>query len=163
MATRTLTAQEERFAQAVASGLNQSDAYRQAYNCPNSSPETIWQNASHLAAKVAPRIAVLRDHDAQVLAQKRAWDKERFIDEAESNLSQSRELNQMAPANGALAMIGKATGIIQDQLVTPETALGAIIKMAQALTEAQLRGLAAGKTVEAESWHLGTSEEEQGP
>jgi hypothetical protein len=36
--------------------------------------------------------------------------------EAEINLFQSRELKQMAPANGSLQMIGKVTGILVDKV-----------------------------------------------
>ena len=43
------------------------------------------------------------------------WTKERFIKEAETNLIQSRESNQMNPANTSLQLIGKVTGILEDK------------------------------------------------
>ena len=59
-----LTAKQEAFARAIAlEGLNQSDAYRLAYNlAPDSLPDSTWQGASHLAAdvKVRARIAELK-------------------------------------------------------------------------------------------------------
>ena len=57
-----LTPKMERFAQLIAlEGLSQSEAYRHAYNVsPDSDPATTWQNASHMATKVKPRIAELR-------------------------------------------------------------------------------------------------------
>lgn len=59
----SLTSQQEAFAQAVASGKSQSDAYRSAY--PKSlkwKPDTVWQSASRLMAcdKVSARVEVLR-------------------------------------------------------------------------------------------------------
>lgn len=58
-----LTHNQELFAQKVAEGLNQSDAYRFSYPASkNHSDKTVWENASKLAAnaKVAPRIRELR-------------------------------------------------------------------------------------------------------
>lgn len=59
-----LTPKREAFAQAVASGKNQSDAYRMAYRVRESTkPETINQAASRLMAKgnIAARVAELRE------------------------------------------------------------------------------------------------------
>ena len=138
----TLTAQMEGFSQDMAAGeLGQADCYRAHYDCSNMLPATVDQCASRLAngRKIAARIQFLRDQDAQKLAEIRVWDKARFIDEAESNLKQSRELDQMAPANGALTMIGKATGIIQET-VTPSqtTAVQIILKVAEKFTLVEL-------------------------
>tara|TARA_R100000656_G_scaffold98052_1_gene71139 strand:+ start:246 stop:551 length:306 start_codon:yes stop_codon:yes gene_type:complete len=44
-----------------------------------------------------------------------AWTKERFIKEAEANLIQSRDLNQMNPANTSLQLIGRVTQILEDK------------------------------------------------
>jgi len=46
------------------------------------------------------------------LAEKRAWDVDRLVDEAEENLNKARVLHQMGSANGALEFIGKATGLV---------------------------------------------------
>ena len=59
---RNLTPKQEKFAQLVASGVNHSDAYRQAYSPPNSAPSAIQANAYKLAVKhtqVAQRIVDL--------------------------------------------------------------------------------------------------------
>ena len=62
--TVPLTAKQERFARLVAlEGLNQSEAYRQAYNVsPDTLADTVCENASHLASNtnVAPRIQELK-------------------------------------------------------------------------------------------------------
>ncbi len=58
-----LTAKQEAFAQAVASGLNQSDAYRKAFNPKkNIKLDTVNQMASRVMAniKVASRVVELR-------------------------------------------------------------------------------------------------------
>lgn len=59
----SLTPKQELFAQAVASGKSQSDAYRAAYKVgANTKPETVNQAASRIMAdsNVAARVAELR-------------------------------------------------------------------------------------------------------
>lgn len=57
-----LTSKQERFAQLVAAGESQSDAYRATYNCQNTLDKTIHESASRAAAdpKIAARIKELR-------------------------------------------------------------------------------------------------------
>jgi len=57
-----LTAKQERFAQLVASGYTQADAYRGAYDCGRMSGKTISECASRLAQdrKVTAMVRVLR-------------------------------------------------------------------------------------------------------
>lgn len=43
-----LTAKKERFARLIAGGAKQVDAYREAYNCENSSTTTVRRNANRL-------------------------------------------------------------------------------------------------------------------
>ena len=70
----TLTAKQENFCQAIASGMNQSDAYRSAYDAGNMKPESINVNASKLCAdaKVALRVTELKDE----IAAKALWTRE---------------------------------------------------------------------------------------
>lgn len=59
----SLTPKQERFAQEVASGKSQADAYRAAFNVkPTTKPESVQVNASKLMAdaKVAQRVAEIR-------------------------------------------------------------------------------------------------------
>ena len=73
----TLTAKQEAFCQAIANGLNQSDAYRSAYNAGKMKDNSINVNASKVAAdaKVSLRIKELRDE----LASKSLWTRDHSI------------------------------------------------------------------------------------
>ena len=73
----TLTAKQEAFAQAIADGKNQSDAYRSAYNAGKMKDTSINVNASKIAAdaKVALRVASLREE----LANKSLWTREQSV------------------------------------------------------------------------------------
>lgn len=64
-----LTPKQERFAQCVADGMTQADAYRTAYDCaPTTKPESIQQVASQLMSdlKVSSRVQQLRDQLAEL-------------------------------------------------------------------------------------------------
>lgn len=67
----TLTAKQEQFAQGIAAGLNQSDAYRAAYDASKTKPEVVSVKASQLMAdgKVTVRVAELQ----AALADKQLW------------------------------------------------------------------------------------------
>ena len=69
-----LTAKQEAFAQAVSGGMNQSDAYRSAYDAGNMKPDVVNVKASQLAANgnVSVRIAELK----AALASKALWSRE---------------------------------------------------------------------------------------
>lgn len=70
-----LTSKQESFAQAVASGMSQAEAYRTHYDVdPDCKPETIWVNASQLMAdtNVSQRVAFLKDE----IAAKALWTRE---------------------------------------------------------------------------------------
>ena len=113
-----LTAKQEHFAQLVASGLKQGDAYRQAYNVSSTTlPDTVYENASHLASdtNVAPRIQELKAAAQATVAASQAWNLDRLVTEAETNLNLSRIHKQLGSANGALELIGRATGILSDK------------------------------------------------
>ena len=141
MSTQTLTAKQDGFCQSMVDGLSQTEAYRANYNASGMLPETVNNNAYRLAQRddIGTRITELKAAvDAQI-TDKRVWDKSRFIDEAQINLTLARGLEQIAPANSALSLIGKATGILVDQPVTTDTALDAILKIAGAMSEQALR------------------------
>ena len=72
-----MTPKQEAFAQAVAAGKNQADAYRHAYNAANSKPETIYSKASVVMAdgKVTARVAELRAE----LSKKQLWTREMSV------------------------------------------------------------------------------------
>lgn len=52
---------DEKFAQLVAKGMSQSDAYREVYATGKTSDETVWGKASAKAGKVRVRIEELRE------------------------------------------------------------------------------------------------------
>jgi hypothetical protein len=98
-----LTPKREAFAQAIANGKNQSDAYRAAYACENWKPDSIWNKASALMrdARVLARIAELKS----ALAEKALWTREDSVnalrrvledpDKASDIVQAVKELNAM--------------------------------------------------------------------
>lgn len=68
-----LTAKQEAFAQAIADGMTQADAYRAAYSTGKMTDKTVWEKASALMAdgKVRARVASLREALAQTLLWRR--------------------------------------------------------------------------------------------
>jgi hypothetical protein len=71
----SLTAKQEAFAQAVASGMSQAEAYRTNYDVdPYCKPETVWEEASRVAndRNVSARVTFLKDE----IAAKALWTRE---------------------------------------------------------------------------------------
>ena len=109
---------QEKFSRLIAlDNLSISEAYKQSYNCENMKQDSIYQLSCRLSkqVKIRSRIEQLRESVTDKLISDLAWTKERFIKEAETNLIQSRESNQMNPANTSLQLIGKVTGILEDK------------------------------------------------
>lgn len=105
----SLTAKQERFAQEVASGKSQADAYRVAYNAANSKQETIHVKASQVMSngKVSARVAELRApvvQQAQITLETHLADLQMLRDKA-------MESNQLSAAISAEIARGKASGI----------------------------------------------------
>lgn len=99
-----LTEKQEKFVQGIISGLNQSDAYRAAYNAEKMSDASIWREASVLMSlpKVTERIKELRDRSASgavMSARERMeWLSELIRSNAETTadkLKASDQLNRM--------------------------------------------------------------------
>lgn len=113
--TEGLTSKQERFAQLVATGSSYSEAYRQSYDVsPDTLSVSVHQLASHLASNVnvASRIKELKQEIAERVTASQAWDLDRLIETAESNMELARQLKKIASANGALELIGRVTGLI---------------------------------------------------
>lgn len=72
-----LTAKQEAFAQAIADGLGQADAYRMAYDAESMKDESIYPQASKLMKnpKVATRIGELKSQ----VADKQLWTREMSV------------------------------------------------------------------------------------
>lgn len=66
-----LTPKQEKFAQCVADGMSQADAYRASFSCAKSKPQTVIESASRLMAdrNISARVSILRDK----LAEKALW------------------------------------------------------------------------------------------
>lgn len=74
----TLTAKQEAFAQAIADGMTQADAYRSAFDVkPSTKAETIHKRASELMSnrEVTGRVAELK----QALTAKALWTREMSV------------------------------------------------------------------------------------
>lgn len=101
-----LTAKQEKFVQNLINGMNQADAYRNAYSCNNMSDSTIWSNASRLAAdsKVLARLSELRERlvtPSIMTAQKRLeWLTEVINSEKENTGDKLRAIDLMNKMQG---------------------------------------------------------------
>ena len=107
-AIMALTPKQEKFAQLVASGTNQSDAYRQAYNAENMQGKTINERASVLAKQdnVATRIAELQ----KPIIAKTQYTLESYIDKMNEISEQALAKGDFSPAAKALENVGKVLG-----------------------------------------------------
>ena len=109
-----LTPKQEAFAQAVASGMSQSDAYRAAYKVrPTTKPETVNQAASRLMAdsNVTARVEELRQPVVEAAQITLASHLERL-----KALSQAAEDGgQYSAAITAEVARGKASGLYIDK------------------------------------------------
>jgi hypothetical protein len=104
----TLTAKQEAFAQAIADGMTQADAYRTAYDAESMSDNAIYVEASKLIdnPNVAQRVKELKD----ALADRVLWTREMSVKALVQTFKESsgsvkvacvKELNQMHGYNEA--------------------------------------------------------------
>lgn len=86
-----ITDKEHKFIMAIMDGMNNSDAYRHAYDCDGSSDRTIWGNASKVrnSAKVVAWLTHLRTTASADITVTR-----------ESHLRELERIKEMALANG---------------------------------------------------------------
>ena len=104
-----LTPKQEKFAQEVASGKNNSDAYRAAYDARRMKDSSVNCNASKIAgdAKVTQRVKELR----APVAEKAQITLESHLEDLKSLRDAARELNQIGAAITAEIARGKASGV----------------------------------------------------
>lgn len=109
----SLTPKKEAFAQAVASGMTQADAYRTAYNAENMKPETIASKASILMAdgNVRARVDELR----APIAEKAQITLESHLDDLLRLRRMAEDNNDIKAAISAEIARGKAAGIVVDK------------------------------------------------
>ena len=147
-----LTAKMEQFAQLVAAGSTQSDAYRQAYDAlPDSLPDTTWSNASQLAhnPQVITRIQELKAAAQAAALGQIAWDNAKLVTEADRHreLALSGGWRGVSAANGALELIGRATGLLAERPVAPAAAIQIVfITEGKPLAEPPVRALPAAES-----------------
>ena len=121
-----LTAKQEKFAQCLADGMTQADAYRSAYNASKMKPETIWSKASELMAdgKVTARVTELR----AALEEKQLWTREQSVailsgitsdkeSKATEKVAAVKELNSMHGFNAPIKVDAKVDSVTRIELV----------------------------------------------
>lgn len=143
MAKSALTPKREKFAQAVASGKNQSDAYRSAFDAAGMKPATINVKASELMAdgKVRGRVEELR----QPIAEAAQITLESHLRDLLALRDMAAEEKQMSAAIAAEVARGKAAGVVAPEKREVSGAGGAAIAVAvdvAVMTDDQLRVLA---------------------
>lgn len=105
-----LTAKQERFCQAIVSGMSQADAYRKAYDAERMKPETV-QNKAHVLMKngeIRARVEQLR---APVVA-KVQYDLEKAMEEAERALSLAEKKENPGAMVAAVQLRSKLNGLL---------------------------------------------------
>jgi phage terminase small subunit len=109
-----LTPKQEAFAQAIVTGMSQSDAYRAAYSADNMKPETVQNKAYQLMKRgeVTARVAELRKPVVEAVQITLA-----------SHLERLRELSAVAESSGQLSAAitaevarGKASGLYVEKV-----------------------------------------------
>lgn len=110
-----LTPKQEAFAQAVASGMSQADAYRHAFKVrEGTKPESIQQAASRVMAnvKVASRVDEIRApavKNARITLESHLADLQRLRDGAEA-------AGQYSAAIKAAELTGKVSGLYSEKI-----------------------------------------------
>jgi hypothetical protein len=105
---KPLTGKIEQFAQAMASGANQTDAYRVAYSTGNMTVKTVWEKASRLAAhdKVSARVAALKAD----LADKQLWTRAQSVQALIDALETARASGNPSAMTGAVKELNAMHG-----------------------------------------------------
>ena len=112
---RPLTPKQQHFARCVASGMTQSQAYREAYDVkPDSKSETIWARASELMAD-----SRVRERVDRLIGQIEARIAADAASDAEYVRQQLRKLSQSAgPTDAnklkALELLGRSAAVFTD-------------------------------------------------
>lgn len=123
-----LTAKQEKFAQGIADGMNQSDAYRAAYNAGGMKDNSINVNASKMMADA--KVALRANELKAALAEKALWTREDSVTALASIarggesrpgeiVSAIKELNLMHGFNAAIDINlgGKVITVVERHIV----------------------------------------------
>lgn len=107
-----LTAKQERFAQLVASGKTQADAYRLAYDANGSNDATIHDDAYHLTQHpvVSPRIAELAERYAAVAE----IDASYVLQRVKATSEDAEREQEHSPALKGYELLGRHVGLFAE-------------------------------------------------
>jgi phage terminase small subunit len=135
-----LTPKREAFAAAVASGLNQSDAYRKAFNAEAMKATTINCKASILMSdgNVRARVEELR----APIAQKAGITLESHLETLERLRDEALEARQFSAAITAEVARGKAAGVAVDKTSLELTGKGGGPVQSVTMSPAEFRKIA---------------------
>ena len=124
---RNLTDQQEKFAQAIASGMSQSDAYRHAYPTCLTWPETaVWSKSSQLARNelVVQRVAAIREPIVERVRERVVYNLQTAMDEAMDAFLVSKSARQGGSMVAAAQLRAKLNGLITDKKEIAVSQLG---------------------------------------
>jgi hypothetical protein len=110
-----MSPKQEHFAQCIADGMTQADAYRTAYDASNMKDTSIHVNASKLLAdaKVAQRVAELKEK----LASKALWTREMSVKALVSAYKVAQGKNNSSGMTGAIKELNAMHGFNAPQKV----------------------------------------------
>ena len=108
-----LTAKQEAFCLAIASGLNYSDAYRKAYDASTMKPATINRKAKALTdnGKISTRISAMR----KPVVEKMQYGLEQAMGEAEQAFVVARNREQGGAMVAAVQLRSKLNGLLVER------------------------------------------------
>jgi hypothetical protein len=112
-----LTPKREAFANAVAGGMTQADAYRHAFNAGKTTDKSVHELASRLMAdiKVASRVAELR----KPIAEKAQMTLESHLEDLQSLRDMAVKGKQYSAAISAEVSRGRAAGLYVERIQGP--------------------------------------------
>ena len=110
-----MSPKQEHFAQCIADGMTQADAYRTAYDASNMKDTSIHVNASKLLAdaKVAQRVAELKEK----LVTKALWSREMSVKALVSSYKVAQGQNNSSGMTGAIKELNAMHGFNAPQKV----------------------------------------------
>jgi phage terminase small subunit len=114
--SKDLTAKQQKFCNNIAlKGMNQSDAYRDAYNAENMKPETINVNASQLTkdTKIALRIKELKETLQKETMKEFSVSKAKLLEELEEIKKSTQKENPKLSVD-CIKEQGKMQGYYED-------------------------------------------------
>ena len=116
-----LTSKQEKFCQAIVRGLNQSEAYREAYDAENMAPETVNQRAYEMMGRgdITARVRELRE---PVLDEVQ-YDLRAAMGEANLALRMAQAQENPSVMVAATALRAKLSGLLVEKAAAPLSVL----------------------------------------